>query len=105
MGASCLTPTGASPPAAAETTGGQQQDERTVNPALATGLPPPVHYQQLGLGTVLARAQARDGVGPAVELRGSGTSLTLTTKGRPLTKSASRSSEWKARLWPCPLAP
>ena len=31
----------------------------------------PVHYEQLGLGTVLARV-------------GSGTSLTLTTKGRPL---------------------
>ena len=28
----------------------------------------PVHYEQLGLGTVLARAQACDGVGPAVEL-------------------------------------
>ena len=28
----------------------------------------PVHYKQLGLGTVLARAQACDGVGPAVEL-------------------------------------
>ena len=34
----------------------------------------PVHYEQLGLGTVLPR------------------SLTLTTKGRPLAKSASRSS-------------
>ena len=31
IGASCLKPTGASPPAAAETTGGQQQDERTGN--------------------------------------------------------------------------
>ena len=30
----------------------------------------PVHYKQLGLGTVLARAQACDGVGPAVELPG-----------------------------------
>ena len=30
----------------------------------------PVHYEQLGLGTVLARAQACDGVGPAVELPG-----------------------------------
>ena len=29
-----------------------------------------VHYEQLGLGTVLARAQACDGVGPAVELPG-----------------------------------
>ena len=26
-----------------------------------------MHYKQLGLGTVLARAQACDGVGPAVE--------------------------------------
>ena len=62
----------------------------SVNPALATGLPPsilrwqqdcprqscagnriaPVQHQQLGLGTVLARAQACDGVGPAVELSG-----------------------------------
>ena len=32
----------------------------------------PVHYEQLGLGTVLARAQACDGVGPAVELPGLG---------------------------------
>ena len=60
------------------------------NPAVATGLPlsilgwaqdcfthscadsriAPVHYEQLGLGTVLARAQACDGVGPAVELPG-----------------------------------
>ena len=60
------------------------------NPALTTGLPPsilcvaqdcprqsyvgsriaPVQHQQLGLGTVLARAQARDGVGPAVEVPG-----------------------------------
>ena len=30
----------------------------------------PVHYKQLGLGTVLARAQACDGVGLAVELPG-----------------------------------
>ena len=30
----------------------------------------PAQHQQLGLGTVLARAQARDGVGPAVELSG-----------------------------------
>ena len=29
-----------------------------------------MHYEQLGLGTVLARAQACDGVGPAVELPG-----------------------------------
>ena len=63
-----------------------------VNPAVATGLPlsillwqqdcsphscagnriAPVHYEQLGLGTVLARAQACDGVGPAVELPGLG---------------------------------
>ena len=61
-----------------------------VNPAVATGLPlsillwqqdcsphscagnriAPVHYEQLGLGTVLPRAQACDGVGPAVELPG-----------------------------------
>ena len=31
-----------------------------------------MHYEQLGLGTVLARAQACDGVGPAVELPGLG---------------------------------
>ena len=30
----------------------------------------PVHYQQLGLGVVLARAQPCDGAGPAVELPG-----------------------------------
>ena len=30
----------------------------------------PVHYQQLGLGAVLARAQPCDGAGPAVELPG-----------------------------------
>ena len=29
-----------------------------------------MQHQQLGLGTVLARAQACDGVGPAVELPG-----------------------------------
>ena len=27
-----------------------------------------MQHEQLGLGTVLARLQARDGVGPAVEL-------------------------------------
>ena len=32
----------------------------------------PVHHEQLGLGTVLPRAQACDGVGPAVELPGLG---------------------------------
>ena len=31
-----------------------------------------MHHEQLGLGTVLARAQACDGVGPAVELPGLG---------------------------------
>ena len=30
----------------------------------------PVHHERLGLGTVLPRAQACDGVGPAVELPG-----------------------------------
>ena len=45
---SCLKPTGASPPAAAETTGGQQ-DERTA--ALATGLRLP---QNSGSDAVLA---------------------------------------------------
>ena len=56
------------------------------NPALGTGLPPQscagnriapaihrialMHYQQLWLGAVLARAQPCDGAGPAVELPG-----------------------------------
>ena len=31
-----------------------------------------MHHEQLGLGTVLPRAQACDGVGPAVELPGLG---------------------------------
>ena len=63
-----------------------------VNPGVGTGLPhsilawaqdchtqswrgnrnAPVHHEQLGLGTVLPRAQACDGVGPAVELPGLG---------------------------------
>ena len=48
----------------------------------------PVHYK-LGLGTVLARVTESARL---LRSRASGTSLTLTTKGRPLAKSASRSS-------------
>ena len=92
-----------------------------VNPVLGAGLPQsilsgaqdcftqscrhsriaPVHYQQLWLGAVLARTQPCDRAGPAVELPG----LMLRRKGRPLAKSASRSSEWKARSCPRLLVP
>ena len=58
-----------------------------------------MHYQQLGLGAVLARAQPCDGAGPAVELPGFRHVVYAQKKGRPLAKSASRSSEWSAR-WP-----
>ena len=62
-------------------------------------------HHHLGLGAVLARAQGHNGVGPAVECLASGTSLMLRTKGRPLAKSASHSSKWKARSCPRLLVP
>ena len=65
----------------------------------------PVHYQQLWLGAVLARAQPCDGAGPAVELPGFRHVVDVTRKGRPLAKSASRSSEWKTRSCPRLLVP
>ena len=62
----------------------------------------PVHYEQLGLGTVLPQAQACDGVGPAVELPG----LVLATHtagvsvdGYTLTLAANAWNIVRAQLW------
>ena len=59
----------------------------------------PMQHEQLGLGTVLARPQARDGVGPAVELPG----LRHVVDAHDEGQAACKERVSKARLWPCPL--
>ena len=57
-----------------------------------------MQHKQLGLGTVLARAQGRNGVGPAVELPGLRHVVDAQDEER-----VSELREWKAMSCPAPL--
>ena len=63
-----------------------------------------MHYEQLGLGTVLAQAQACDGVGPAVELPGLRHVVNADDEGQATREECVLQLRVKARSWP-PLVP